>query len=274
MYICYQRCDIAQGRNVSKDNGSLLNMASESNRFHKLKGRENYDTWKISAKSYLVIKKSWSCIENGLASDASDEQRAVDLTAWSELILLIEESIYSYIAETTSVKEAWTALQSAFEDSGLCRKVSLLKQLVQLKLGECTSIEDYVNRVTMTSLKVKKAGLNLDDEIIASLMLAGLPNEFNSLVMAIENSSKKLTTDGVKTLLLQETRFDPNEEGAEAFFTRSSKEKKNNFRCHKCGLPGHFAKYCPQKKAVKVDGEDDDEVVSSLVQSVRRGNAL
>lgn len=143
-------------------------MTTESNRFAKLKGRENYDTWKISAKSYLVIKKAWSCVANGLSANASAEQKESDLMAWSELTLLIHENVYSYIAETKSAKEAWTALETAFEDSGLCRKVALLKQLVQLKSSECASMEEYINQVTMTSLKVKKAGLKLDDEIVAS----------------------------------------------------------------------------------------------------------
>lgn len=29
--------------------------------FEKLRVRENFDTWVISAKSYLVIKGFWSC---------------------------------------------------------------------------------------------------------------------------------------------------------------------------------------------------------------------
>lgn len=251
-----------------------FDMATDGSRFTKLKGRENYDTWKISAKSYLVIKKVWSCVANGLPADAKAEQKETDLLAWSELSLLIHESVYSYIAETKSAKEAWKALETAFEDSGLCRKVALLKQLVQLKSSDCTSMEEYINQVTMTSLKVKKTGLNLDDEIVASLMLAGLPNEFTPLVMAYENSSEKLTTEGVKTLLLQETRFDSNEESAELFFSKSIKRKTHNFRCHCCGETGHFAKDCPERTGRGKVEANDDRRVSNYANSVRRGDAL
>lgn len=247
-------------------------MASET-RFSKLKGRENYDTWKISAKSYLVIKKAWSCVEKGLDSNATTEQKEANLLAWSELNLLIHESVYSYIAETKSAKDAWNALQTAFEDSGLCRKVALLKQLVGLKLSDCASIEVYVNEVTMTSLKVKKTGLNLDDEIVASLMLAGLPNEFTPLVMAYENSSQQLTTEGVKTLLLQERRFDCNDETGITLFSKSTKRKGNNFRCHHCGEVGHFAKNCPEKRNGAKVKNDDEETASHFVNA-RRGDAL
>lgn len=249
-------------------------MASEANRFSKLKGRENYDTWKISAKSFLVIKKAWSCVINGLPAAASTAQLEADLTAWSELSLLIDESVYSYIAETTTAKDAWTALETAFEDSGLCRKVSLLKQLVQLKSSECASMEEYINQVTMTSLKVKRTGLKLDDEIVASLMLAGLPMEFTPLVMAYENSSEKLTTEGVKTLLLQETRFDSNDENGTALFSKSTKRKTTIFRCHYCGEIGHFAKSCPEKSdSTKVESGNYGKF-GHFVGSGRRGSAL
>lgn len=53
----------------------------------------------------------------------------------------------------------------------------LLKQLVKLTLADCDSVEDYVSRMVTTHIKVGKAGLKIDDELLASLMLAGLPEE-------------------------------------------------------------------------------------------------
>lgn len=221
-------------------------MSTSEVRFAKLKGRENYDTWKISAKSYLVIKGSWNCIMYGLAESADQTAKDTDLAVWSHLLLLLEENIYSYMASTKTSKEAWDALETTLEDSGLCRKVGLLKQMVQLKLSDCSSMEEYVNRLVMTSLKVTKAGLKLDDEVVASFMLASLPEEHTPLVMAIENSSKKLTTEAVKTFLLQETRFDPklNSYDTVAFTAKSRNRSTNNFRCHKCGEISHFASSC------------------------------
>lgn len=61
---------------------------------------------------------------------------------------------------------------------------------------------------------VQEAGLKIDEEVLASLLLAGLLDEFKSLVMAIENSSIQLSSDAVKTLLLQETRLTANNNGS------------------------------------------------------------
>ncbi len=168
--------------------------------------------------------------------------------------MLVHESVLSYIIDTSTAHEAWETLESAFKDIGLCRKVELLKQLVQLTLDGCDSVEDYINKITMTSLKVKRTGLNLDDEVIASLMLAGLPNEYQSLAMAIENSTDNLTSDSVKTLLLQEPRL-ANKKGSDGAFLVKSKKVGAagtfKYRCHTCGEVGHMAKDCAEKDEKK-----------------------
>lgn len=227
----------------------------------KLKGRENYDTWKIAAKSYLVIKELWSCIEKEPNADKPKELEK-DLKAWSELSLLIHENLYSYIAGTATALAAWTKLEKAFEDSGLCRKVELLKQLVQTTLDQCASVEEYVSTMVAMSLKVAKTGLTIDDELLASLMLAGLPDQYKSLVMAIENSTAKLTSDAVKTFLLQETRLHSKSHSSGAYSVHP-KSVVFKFRCHKCGELGHMAKQCEQTE-VKSNVKSRDEVNSKV----------
>lgn len=216
---------------------------TERTKFTKLRGRENYDTWKMAAKSYLVINGLWSWTEKEPDATKTTQVES-DLKAWSEINLLLDESIYSYIGDTTTAKGAWEALETAFQDSGLCRKVGLLKQLVQLQLTDCDSTEDYVSKMMTTAQKVKKTGLKLDEEVIASLMLAGLPDNFDSLVMAVENSKKDLKIDDVKTLLLQEPRLG-NAKTGDAFFSKKKQQKKT-FLCHLCGEPGHIKRNCPK----------------------------
>lgn len=172
-----------------------------------------------------------------------------DLKALSELTLLLDENVYSYISDAATAKQAWIKLEKSFEDSGLSRKVELLKQLVKLSLEECESVEDYVSRMVTTCLKVGKAGLKIDDEILASLMLAGLPNQYTSLVMAIENSTSKLTSDGVKTLLLQETRLNYNNNGGgNANSVKSKGNGSFKFNCRRRGKIGRMGKDCLDKQ--------------------------
>ena len=96
---------------------------------------------------------------------------------------------------------------AAYEDSGLTHKVELLKKLVQVKPVQFQSVQDYVNKLVMTSIN---AGLG--DELVATLLLVGLPNEYQAFVMAVANSKARLTIDCVNSLLLQDVKFDCSKE--------------------------------------------------------------
>ena len=65
-----------------------------SSSFEKLRGMENFDTWKVAVKSYLIIKKLWQVIEEDIPPETSPNTNA---QAISELTLSIESSLYNYI---------------------------------------------------------------------------------------------------------------------------------------------------------------------------------
>lgn len=161
----------------------------------RLRGRENFDTWKVAAKSYLTINGYWSCIKATVSEAASSDVVEKHEKALSELTLLIEPTLYSYIDGKTTIKDAWEALTGAFDDSGTCRKVFLLQQWINTKLSECNGMEEYVNKMTTSWARLKSLGFKIDEEVGASILLAGLPNEYKPMILGIEKSSEKLTMD-------------------------------------------------------------------------------
>lgn len=239
----------------------------------KLEGRKNFDEWKGETKAWLSTKGHWKCFE-GVETDADKNFLAIQA-----LNLTLTAPLYAYTDEQTLAKRAWDAICTAFEDSGIGRRVDLLKQLVSLKQNDCESMEDYVHKMVLLSRKVKKAGLEIGDEVVAALMLAGLPDEYRPMVMAIENSSKKLTSDYVQTQLLQEVSFQkPIEAGAAALIAKKrnphnnarrksqhqkSKQQPNNSEtvtCYVCGKKGHYASKCEHRK-----GDTDQMMLCSFV---------
>lgn len=71
----------------------------------------------------------------------------------------------------------------------------------------------YVNQITIwfqfqfqLKLKLRGTGFNID-EWIGSLIVAGLPNKFSPLIMAIEHLGITIITDSIKNKLL-DVEFD------------------------------------------------------------------
>ncbi|GBP91605.1 hypothetical protein EVAR_99904_1 [Eumeta japonica] len=103
-----------------------------------------------------------------------------------------------------SSKQVWKNLQNAFEDSGLSRKVGLLKDLINTSLDNCPSIEEYVNKIMSTAYKLRNIGFEVGDEWLGKLMLADLPDNCKPMIMGLESSGFKISSDFIKTKLLQE----------------------------------------------------------------------
>lgn len=96
--------------------------------------------------------------------------------------MLIDSYCYSYITGQDDIKSAWEAFNKSFADFGVCRKVSLLQQLVSTKLNDCNSMGDFVNKMTLLWSKKKSVGFKIDEEVATSLMLKGLPNEYKPMI--------------------------------------------------------------------------------------------
>lgn len=71
--------------------------------------------------------------------------------------------------------------------SGLNRRIGLLRTLITTKLDDSQSV-DYVNCIIGTAHKLKEVGMEINNEWIGALMLAGLPESYKPMILGLENS--------------------------------------------------------------------------------------
>ncbi|XP_029054970.2 uncharacterized protein LOC114882253 [Osmia bicornis bicornis] len=125
-------------------------------------------------KAYLQIEELWDTIEapvNGsLLTDPAKMIRAK-----AKIILAVEPHIYPHIEGAASPKVAWQQLEKTCDDKGLQRK------------------------------KLSGIGTKLPDDLVGALLLAGLPQDYKPMIMALGSSGTDITTDLVKTKLLEVT---------------------------------------------------------------------
>ena len=211
-------------------------------------------------QTYLELEDLWVAVQPKLKEDGTYE--AVDAgknrRARAKIILLLDPVNYVHVREAQTAQEVWSKLEKAFEDSGLTRRVGLLHKLIKTELASCDSMTDYVNQIVTTAHQLDGIGFAISAEWIGTLLLAGLPDEYRPMIMALENSGTPITGDAIKTKLLQEVQVSSMESALAAGRrgNHSGKQTKKpdsskGPKCRKCQKFGHIAKDCkmPQQKS-------------------------
>lgn len=106
--------------------------------------------------------------------------------------------------------------------------------------------------------------ITIIEEWVGSLLLAGLPEKLSSMIMAIEHSGMKITTDAIKSKLIDMgvSKNDEDSRGAAFAANNGNNQKFNNggngamsstnkmvgkkiIFCYKCEQTGHYRNQCP-----------------------------
>lgn len=174
-------------------------------KINRLKGQEDYESWKFAVQAYFEVEGLWDSVCGEEKEQDEQKKLQLDRTAKARLILLVDELNYSHIRNETTAKGVWTQLKNAFDDAGLSRRVALLRTLIMTRLDDCENINDYVCRIISNAHKLRGAGMEINEEWVGTLLLAGLGSKYEPMIMAIENSGVKISADQIKVKLLQET---------------------------------------------------------------------
>lgn len=212
----------------------------------KLRGLENYTNWKFQMKMLLIHEDLWDCVQDDKCQDEKRIQKAL-----AKICLSVQSSIYGHVRNCKTAYEAWINLQKAYEDQGLCRRLSLLRVIFAMKYTECQNMDDYITKISDIAQQLSDIGAPLEDDFVAVILLSGLPSDYDPLIMALENSNTKLSSQIVKAKLQQECqrREDKSDIGT-AFMV------KKKYKCFRCKRPGHHIRNCP-KNSSYIAGKDD-----------------
>lgn len=143
----------------------------------KLRGRENYSTWKFAMEHYLAAEGMSGCL-----TDAETDVNKI-AKAKGAIVLSIDKSNYVHVTGATTAKQAWDSLKKTFEDQGAVRKVTLMRKIVNTKLAECSSMEMYVTEIISTAQRLTEIGFTIEDEWLAIFLLTGLTEEYLPMIM-------------------------------------------------------------------------------------------
>lgn len=216
----------------------------------KLKGRENYNDWKFQLQNILVLDNLWPAIEGYDEDDktSNDVRKRRDEKALAKINLSVDRCVIPLVIKAKNAKEAWDALAKAYDDKSLYSRLKLLRRLCNINLIKFKSMEEYVNEILNLSQQLSAMNKPLDDEFLAAVMLSGLTEEYDPMVMALENSTHTITSDLIKQKLLQDDKYKEQKSLDSALFTSNNTKKKP--WCSYCKKSSHWKSEC-RKLAAK-----------------------
>ncbi|XP_062542537.1 uncharacterized protein LOC134210514 [Armigeres subalbatus] len=114
----------------------------------------------------------------------------------------------------------------------------------------CLAIRGLSPTLFTTSHQLAEVGFKVDDAWLASLLMKGLPKQYDPMILGMESSGIKLTADIVKAKILQDVKISSETKpGDEVFFSKTKpalkvSNEKSTIKCYRCKKMGHYASQC------------------------------
>lgn len=267
-------------------------MAANTYRIDPLR-KDNYETWKMQAEAVLTKSELWGYTSGTIQTPDDDpedpnkkaEWLKKDLTARSELILMISPNELKQIKSCTTSKDVWDTLAKNFRSKGPARKATLLKQLILHRMRENDDIREHLNKFTDVVDKLADMEITINDDLLSIMMLYSLPSSFENFRIAIESRDALPTPENLKIKICEESEARKNhdsEQTSEGAFLSKSKQnqqnkkkysnnKKNNFsklKCDNCGKNNHDSAHCWSKNKKESTFMANHMCLSTISQKV------
>ncbi|VFQ88764.1 unnamed protein product, partial [Cuscuta campestris] len=233
----------------------------------------------------LLIQKDLDVVLGDKPEKMSDADWAgLDRKAMSVIRLSLTKNVAFNILKEKTAKGIMEALSNMYEKPSAANKVFLIRELVNTKMREGTSVTEHINKLNPILGRLASVGIKFDDEVQALLLLSSLPDSWSGTVTAVTGSvgPDVFTFDQIRDLVLGEDvrrkssgessgellhvgRGRKNNRGSGSRNIQRSQSKtrdSSGVTCWKCKEVGHYRNQCPNDKKVNIaEGSASDEEV-------------
>ena len=184
---------------------------------------------------------------NASQAAAIDKGREIfkekQMQIWYELVSALDKQSVLYLGPCKGDgAQAWDVLTKRFRSFERPRLQQLVSELTNLGKRDDESLIEYITRAEELQYNLNQVNEGLSAKMFTSILLKGLPNEFDNFVTHVKYGSEDKLLDELKRDLINfdtERRIESDRKNAsESVFLTKQK------RCHNCNKKGHIAKLC------------------------------
>ncbi|GLV34533.1 hypothetical protein CBL_07176 [Carabus blaptoides fortunei] len=127
--------------------------------------------------------------------------------------VVVDDIYLDDIGACSTAKEAWEILTEMHSKHGLLHVLQLMRDFFNVKKKKKENMTDYLGRLMELHRKLSSGGYGFTVRELALVMLMGLPDTYEPLILNLKQDEKTLTTRKVKArLLVEEKRQSRREE--------------------------------------------------------------
>lgn len=247
----------------------------------------NFDNWKFRMETLLdeldllefVQQPLGSQIEEVESSESTTNEkemkkaslRKADKKCKSQIIQRVGDSHLEYVKDQGTSFEIWETLKSTFMRKGIASQLLIRKTLLCMKFNPPTdTLESHFLKFDKLIRNLKSTGATLEETDVVCHLLLTMPTEYDVVVTALETlTTDQLTLGFVKNRLLDEqtkkngqasqvNKLKRDVHPSLAFsapvlhnkpnWKAKQSRNKGSYRCHNCGMTGHFRADCKRGK--------------------------
>ena len=270
---------------------------------------KNYATWKVQIKMHLMKDDLFGIVKGREVAPSTDTTavRKFELRrdrALATIVLAVEPKLLYLIGDPTDPSVVWQKLQDTFQKKSWANKFRLKRKLYSMKLKPGDDLQVHLKTFVEIFEELAVIGDPIQDEDRVINLLASLPDDYSTLVTALEAMEKVPSWESVTERLLHEenkikgdrscssVRSNPRpiQENEKSLVTKQKRSKP--VKCFECNKTGHvkkdcyiFIERCKKKKenydknhgykgkqSLVVKGQDSDDEVTLFVSAVATGD--
>jgi hypothetical protein len=236
----------------------------------------NYADWAVYMQAYLTVKDLADLID-GTESKPIGSDNDTTVRKWirraaiarAEIIIHLDPSQYSHVAEIKDPKEVWDALRTVHVARGIGSRLAMMRHLINMRMeGSTYPMEKWIADVRQAAHRLRQNEADINDHWIILVLTNGLTPDYNETVQSLDGvPAESLTLDYVIGRLLnagairkaQETPYShPSDEAALAAVSSRLRGKDvTQVKCYNCGGLGHIRSKCSSPRNLNAGSEDE-----------------
>ena len=257
----------------------------------KLTGNENYEAWRMDISNYLKMKLLWRVTEgsdrlpsegpkqkgDAPVTDEAQEKYDTSVRNWEDkngqacatIMFSIDKGPKGHVGTITNANKMWETLKTQYSESNITTLYLALGQMMQAKLSDYKSVQDYADALKRAAAKCSGTGKEVPNWMLGIMFLWGLSDSyksytFNLIMDAQRNNSDPDIDDMAVALADHNKRFTKSEDfkglainkrgGPSRSSSRESSKSPNRGRsqgpkkkalvCKHCKIKGHEEPKC------------------------------